>query len=221
MLESLLVPIAVHSMDIITTKILLCVSKSAFANTDIWHIKLKYEFPKAVYINFKNSKNKRDNNFKNYRMRKLGNCFISYTKDAIQNTLYQCCNKLQTMNFFLKSSFKNSDMRFIHIKITDRYILIEDDNFNQVGCYPSISEGRHASQMRLLEICKEYRDYPFKLRIDFYLLDLENMYFYSPNCDANDTNDTNDACYTDCNVETKWYICDTYYITKGQISKKY
>jgi hypothetical protein len=54
-MDHLLPIICIHSYDIITTKKLLCTSKSAFAGVkDIWNEKLIYEYPNVEYLWFGN-----------------------------------------------------------------------------------------------------------------------------------------------------------------------
>src|SRR5437899_1337039 len=62
-MDSLLLPIVIHSCDISTTKKLLTVCKSCFSDIDIWKFKFEYEFPEKSMLDFWSS-------FQNYRIQK-------------------------------------------------------------------------------------------------------------------------------------------------------
>jgi hypothetical protein len=110
-MDQLLPIICIHSYDIVTTKKLLCVSKSAFADfKDIWNEKLIYEYQNFIYLYFGHPINISDAftqdpvtekpvtqiqvernkyfSFHNYCLRKINNfCLIYSSLDSRENIM--------------------------------------------------------------------------------------------------------------------------------------
>lgn len=180
----LLIPLAIHSYDIITTKKLLCTCK--FDSIDIWKLKFVYEFPETKYINF-HSNDELINSYINYYIRKTDNFYIllkeSTTSPIFGIYEYSLSNaEIVNVANSLSSTF---NIHFVKFTIRNRFILLErfDDNnscrsdhtYTQVGSFSTFAESENARQM-IFENMKTSK--PFKnrfLRFSHLIVDLKNV----------------------------------------------
>ncbi len=169
---SLLVPFAIHSIDINTTKKLLCVCKHAFENVDIWKFKLEYEFPDTTYIDYSGSDNKLQNSYKNYYIRKTDNFSILFIDDQIVDiNLYEQSSMLENVLTGL-----HPYAHFMNIKIRNRLVLLEDDDlqgYREIGSFSSQDEVMLFKNEKSRILNNEHGDRYNSLDLMFLTIDFE------------------------------------------------
>jgi hypothetical protein len=168
---SLLIPIAIHSCDVITTKKLFCICKTPFESIDIWSLKFDYEYRGNTYI-------RRWGSYYNYLMKKTWNFSLlalrnHYCEIIIDKILYEynpiydkvltfCSNGLEFPFFIINVNVKNS------------IILLEGINcgeFKIKGYYSCIDNAKDV----IMEDITKYKKLKQSMLVEHIIINLEEM----------------------------------------------
>jgi hypothetical protein len=120
---SLLIPIAIHSRDIRTTKNLLSTCKSEFQDVDIWKLKYDYDFSHLKFLECWSA-------YENYIVQKINNFALLYRGSddkIIDNLLYEYNPIYERLFSFVDGAIDDgkgaSNGSFIRFNIKDRMVI--------------------------------------------------------------------------------------------------
>lgn len=181
----LLVPIAVHSCDVITTKKLLSICKGWSSDFDIWKLKFEHEFPNKKYLDFAFGGN--ENYYTNYRIQKCNNMSLLLSRNAngenVSNIIHEYSPIYDLIINFSDDSNNNNDSmtEFVRIRFDDRFIILENYEscgFEIVSFHPSYDKAMKKQQAMIGEYTENNKDCMNSKLVEHFLIDLAGMIPY-------------------------------------------
>ena len=175
--SSLLLPLAIHSTDIITTKKLLCTIKYLFKDVNIWRLKYDYEFSDKKYLEFLSD-------YENYILHKINNfSLLIRTGDSpsIDNLLYEYIPVYDRLYDFVSDAIHYGrgceNGKFFKVDIKDRFVIFFShacEDFNVIGYYPTMEDALNRKESSIKK-CRDRKDIE---DLDYFIVDLLGIKIY-------------------------------------------